>query len=132
MQKNLMETIVYIADQITKHKLKKAPFDKSYSGVISEVLFDPDTPKNSFQFGTYKIRFGTSEKVIKLNDTFVHEIGERVNVCMYENNPNHIVTEPVIKEIAPENIDYDNNKNAFTEHRTVKTNGKAYETTART
>lgn len=116
-------------DKLVKCRINNAPFDKSYSGIISDILFEPDTPIDSPQFGTYKIRFGTSEKTVKLNDDFVHEIGERVNVCMFENNPNHIKVEPVIKHLAPNSIDYDIKENKYVEHRIVKTNGKTYETT---
>ncbi len=128
MQRNLFETIADLTNQMVKHKLKKASFDKSYSGIISDILFEPDTPIDSSKFGTYKIRFGTAEKIVRLNDDFVHEIGERVEVHVYENNPNHIVVEPVIKSIPPKRIDYDKDKNAYVEHRIVKTKGKTYET----
>lgn len=129
MQRNLLETIAYMVDQITNKRLKNASFNKSYSGVISELLFEPDTPRDNSQFGTYKIKFGTAEKVVRLNDDFIHEIGERVNMCMFENNPNHISVEPVIKGIAPNAIDYNSDENKYVEHRPVKTNGKTYETT---
>ncbi|MCM1060153.1 MAG: hypothetical protein NC452_07640 [Eubacterium sp.] len=83
---------------------------------------------NSSKFGTYKIRYGTKEQTIKLNDNFVHEIGERVEVCVYENNPNHIVVEPVIKRIPPYKIDYDDNEKKYIEYRRTTTKGKIYET----
>lgn len=104
--KTLSELIAQVVDRLVNRRLKVAPFDKSYSGVISEVLFEPDTPTNSSKFGTYKVKYGVSEKIIKLNDSFVHEIGERVEVHVYENNPNHIVVEPVLKRIPPNFIEY--------------------------
>lgn len=106
LQQTLFETIYSWVDKLVGNRLKQAPFDKSYSGVISEVMFEPDTPMDNFQFGMYKIKYGSSEKTIKLNDNFVHEIGERVNVYVYENNPNHIVVEPVIKRMPPDVIEY--------------------------
>lgn len=106
MQQTLYEVIYSWVDKLVNHRLKNAPFDKSYSGVISEVLFEPDTPTNSSKFGTYKIKYGSSEKTFKLNDGFVHEIGERVDVHVYENNPNHIVVEPVLKRIPPNITEY--------------------------
>lgn len=130
MQRNLIETIAHAANKMLEHKLKNASFDKSYSGIISDILFEPDTPRDSSQFGTYKIKFGTMEKTFRLDDNFVHEIGERVNVYIYENNPNHIVVEPVIKHMPPCEITYDENENKYIEHRRTKTNGKIYETMA--
>ena len=155
MQQTLYELIYSWVDKLVNHRLKNAPFDKSYSGVISEILFEPDTPTNSSKFGTYKVKYGVSEKIIKLNDSFVHEIGERVEVHVYENNPNHIVVEPVIQRIPPykiKYIDYEGESSSkkqfdgmntedivkvlidkdkcdkFIEYRKVKTNGKIYET----
>lgn len=118
-----------MVDQITNKRLKNASFNKSYSGVISELLFEPDTPRDSSQFGTYKIKFGTIEKTFRLDDNFVHEIGERVTVTVYENNPNHIIVKPVVKYIPPYKITYDSDENKYIEYRRVKTGGKIYETT---
>lgn len=129
MQRNIVETIAYMVDQLTNKRLKNAKFDKSYSGIISDILFEPDTPRNSSQFGTYKIRFGTSEMAFRLDDNFVHEIGERVRVTVCENNPNHIIVKPVIERIPPYKITYDSNENKYIEYRRVKTGGKIYETT---
>ena len=155
LQQTLYEMIYSWVDKLVSHRLKQASFDKSYSGVISEVLFDPDTPTTSFKFGTYKVKYGSSEKTFKLNDGLVHEIGERVDVYVYENNPNHIVVEPVIKRIPPykiKYIDYNGESSSkkqfdgmktseivkklveedkcdkFVEYRQTKTNGKIYET----
>ena len=125
----IIERLARDTDKLVKRRINNAPFDKSYSGIISDILFEPDTPIDSSQFGTYKIRFGTAEKIVRLNDDFVHEIGERVEVHVYENNPNHIVVKPIIKSIPPKRIDYDKDKNAYVEHRIVKTKGKTYETT---
>lgn len=127
LQQTIFEMMYSWVDKLVSHRLKQAPFDKSYSGVISEVLFDPDTPTNSATFGTYKVKYGSSEKTFKLNDELVHEIGERVDVRVYENNPNHIVVTPVIQRIAPCKIAYDDNEDKLTIHRKTKTNGKTYE-----
>lgn len=153
--KTISELMAQVVDRLVTQRLKQSTFDKSYNGVISAVLFDPDTPMNSSKFGTYKVKYGTIEKTFKLNDNFVHEIGERVNVYVYENNPNHIVVEPVIKRIPPYKIKYidyagdssskddykkmetlaivkklvDEDKvDKFVEYRNTKTDGKVFET----
>ncbi len=41
MQKSLYEIIYELVDKLVNHRVKNAPFDKSYSGVISELLFEP-------------------------------------------------------------------------------------------
>lgn len=153
--KTLSDLIAQVVDKLISRRLRQASFDKSYSGIISAVLFEPDTPMNSYKFGMYKVKYGTSEKTFKLNDNFIHEIGERVNVYVYENNPNHIVVDPIIKRTIPYKIkyvDYDGNSSSkddfngmktseiakklikenkcdkFVEYRQTKTNGKIYET----
>ena len=151
--KTLSELIAQVVDRLVTRRLKEAPFDKSYSGVISEILFEPDTPMDSSKFGTYKVKYGVSEKTVKLNDNFVHEIGERVKVSVYENNPNHIVVTPIINRAPPYKIKYidfsdDNNEkekydgmktseiikklieedkcDKFIEYRQTKANGQIY------
>ena len=96
--RTLSELIAQVVDRLVTRRLKETPFDKSYGGVISEVLFNPDTPTNSSKFGTYKIKYGSIEKTFKLNDGLVHEISKRVYVHVYENNPNHIIV-PIIQRI---------------------------------
>ncbi len=128
MQRGVFETLAYYANQLIERRIEQAPFDKSYSGLISDILFEPDTPMDSSKFGTYKIRYGTKEKIVRLSDNFVHEIGERVEVYIYENNPNHIVVEPVIKRMPPCKIKYDDKENKYIEYRRTQTNGKIYET----
>lgn len=127
LQQTVFEMMYGWVDKLVSNRLKQAPFDKSYSGVISEVLFDPDTPTNSSKFGTYKVKYGSSEKTFKLNDGLVHEIGERVDVHVYENNPNHIIVTPVVQRIAPYEIAYDDNEDKLIIYRRVKTNSKIYE-----
>ncbi len=125
--KTLSELIAQVVDRLVNQRLKEAPFDKSYSGVISEVLFDPDTEPDDVKFGQYKVRYGNAEKTIKLNDGLVHEIGERVAVHIFGNNPNRIYIEPTIKNITPYKIVYNDKEDTYIEHKKIKTNGKIYE-----
>lgn len=60
--KTLSELIAQVVDRLVNQRLKEAPFDKSYSGVISEVLFDPDTEPDDVKFGQYKVKYGVIEK----------------------------------------------------------------------
>ena len=119
---------MYEAGRIADYKIQHAPFDKTYSGVISEVLFEPDTDIKDQKFGTYKIKYGSGgEKTVKINDGIVHEVGERVMVYVPENNLNRMFIEPVVKRSIARKIIYDNKTDTFTEiHKTI-TNGKTYE-----
>ena len=127
MKRDTSEAIMYEAGRIADYKVQHASYDKTYSGVISEILFEPDTDIKSEKFGTYKVRYNTSEKTFKLNDGIVHEVGERVMVYVPENNPNRMFVEPVVKRSIARKIIYDHNSDTFTEiHKTI-TNGKTYE-----
>ena len=128
MAKNVAEVLAVAVANIAKKEVDNAPYDKTYSGIISDVLFEPTTDIKDEKFGQYKIRYGTgTEKTIKLNDGLVHEVGERVKVHVPENDRNRMYIEPIVKRIVPSKIVYDNEKNSYTEYRKVETNGKTYE-----
>lgn len=128
MAKNVAEVLAVAVANIAKKEVDNAPYDKTYSGIISDVLFEPTTDIKDENFGKYKIRYGTgTEKTIKLNDGLVHEIGERVKVHVPENDRNRMYIEPIVKRVVPSKIVYDNEKNSYTEYRKVETNGKTYE-----
>lgn len=128
MAKNVAEVLAVAVANIAKKEVDNAPYDKTYSGIISDVLFEPTTDIKDENFGKYKIRYGTgTEKTIKLNDGLVHEVGERVKVHIPENDRNRMYIEPIVKRVIPSKIVYDNEKNSYTEYRKVETNGKTYE-----
>ena len=127
MSKTVSEIMAQAVDSLVEQRISKAPYDKTYAGIISEVLFEPDTDIKDSKFGTYKVRYNNAEKTFKLNDGIVHEIGERVMVYVPENNPNRMYVEPVINRVVPYKIVYDNENDTFIEHRKIKTNNKVYE-----
>lgn len=128
MANNISEVIAQAVDRLVKKEISQAPYDKTYSGIISDILFEPDTDIKDEKFGQYKIRYGTgAEKNIKLNDGIVHEIGERVKVYVPENDRNRMFIEPTIKSTTPYKIVYDDENTKFIEHRKIETNGKVYE-----
>ena len=128
MANNIPEVMAQAVDRLVVQRINNAPYDKTYSGIISDVLFEPDTKLNDEKFGQYKIRYGTgTEKIIKLNDGLVHEVGERVKVYVPENDRNRMFIEPTIKRIIPYKIVYDDENTKFIEHRKIETNGKVYE-----
>ena len=128
MANNISEVMAQAVDRLVKKEISQAPYDKTYSGIISDVLFEPNTDIKNEKFGQYKIRYGTgTEKIIKLNDGLVHEVGERVKVYVPENDRNRMFIEPTIKRIIPYKIVYDDENTKFIEHRKIETNGKVYE-----
>lgn len=128
MANSISEIIAQAVDRLVGQRINKAPYDKTYSGIISDILFEPNTKLDDEKFGQYKIRYGIgAEKIIKLNDGLVHEIGERVKVHVPENDRNRMYIEPTVKRIIPYKIVYDDNETKFIEHRKVETNGKVYE-----
>lgn len=128
MANNISEVMAQAVDRLVAQRINNAPYDKTYSGIISDILFEPDTDIKDEKFGQYKIRYGTgAEKNIKLNDGIVHEIGERVKVYVPENDRNRMFIEPTIKSTTPYKIVYDDENTKFIEHRKIETNGKVYE-----
>lgn len=128
MANNIPEVMAQAVDRLVAQRINNAPYDKTYSGIISDILFEPDTDIKDEKFGQYKIRYGTgAEKNIKLNDGIVHEIGERVKVYVPENDRNRMFIEPTIKSTTPYKIVYDDENTKFIEHRKIETNGKVYE-----
>ena len=128
MANNIPEVMAQAVDRLVVQRINNAPYDKTYSGIISDVLFEPDTDIKDEKFGQYKIRYGTgAEKNIKLNDGIVHEIGERVKVYVPENDRNRMFIEPTVKRIIPYKSVYDDENTKFIEHRKIETNGKVYE-----
>lgn len=128
MANNIPEVMAQAVDRLVVQRINNAPYDKTYSGIISDILFEPDTDIKDEKFGQYKIRYGTgAEKNIKLNDGIVHEVGERVKVYVPENDRNRMFIEPTIKRIVPYKIVYDDENTKFIEHRKIETNGKVYE-----
>ena len=128
MANNIPEVMAQAVDRLVVQRINNAPYDKTYSGIISDILFEPNTDIKDEKFGQYKIRYGTgAEKIIKLNDGLVHEVGERVKVYVPENDRNRMFIEPVVKRIIPYKIVYDDENTKFIEHRKIETNGKVYE-----
>lgn len=127
MSKTVSEIMAQAVDLLVEQRINKAPFDKTYAGIISGILFEPDTDIKDSKFGTYKVRYNNTEKTFKLNDGIVHEVGERVMVYVPENNPNRMFVEPVITDKKPNKIVYDKENNKFIEHRETLTDEKTYD-----
>ena len=128
MSKTPAEIMAQSLYRYIDYQASHAEFDKTYSGIISAILFEPDTDIKDVKFGTYKVRYGAgNERVVKLTDGIVHEVGERVNVLVPLNNPNRVIIEPTIKEVTPYKIEYNRETNSFIEYRKVETDGKIYE-----
>lgn len=127
MSKTISEIIAQAVDGLIKHRIEKASYDKTYSGIISEILFDANTKRKDSKFGTYKVRYGNGvEREVKLTDGIVHEVGERVNVVVPLNNANRVIIQPTIIRSIPQSIVYNDENNTFTEIREVTTNGETY------
>ena len=121
------QDLAQYVDRLISNRINQASFDKTYAGIISAILFEPNVDVKDAQFGTYKVRFNNTEKKIKLVDGIVHEIGERVEVCVPQNNPDRIIVYPSITRVVPYKIIYDNSEDKFIEHRKIETNGQVYE-----
>lgn len=127
MNVDFFKKLAYHVDMLITARINQAKYDKTYSGIISEVLFEPGTDIKDSRFGTYKVRYAGKEQKIMLIDGLVHEVGERVEVCVPLNDPNRAVVYPTITRVIPHKIVYDREGDKFIEYRKTVTNGKTYE-----
>lgn len=128
MNRNLYEKLALYTDNLITARIKEADFDKSYSGIISAILFEPDTDVKDVKFGTYKVRYKNMEQTVRIDDGIVHEIGERVNVYVPRNDPNRTIVEPIIQDQTPCEVVFDDNKGELVFHYEITTNQKIYHT----
>ncbi len=131
---SLSQLIAQSVDRLVESRIQKATYDRTYAGIISEILFDPTTDIKDKNWGLYKIRFNSTEKQYRFLDGIVHQVGERVSVTVCNNDINRLVVEPTVKSTMPAKIKWDKNnggdadKSKMTVTRQVTTNGKTYET----
>ena len=131
---DLSKLMAQSVDRLVEYRLQKAVYDKTYMGVISEILFTPNTDVKDEKWGLYKIRFNNTEKQYRFVDGIVHQVGERVSVTICNNDPNRLIVEPTVKNVYPAKIQWDKNnegddkKSKMTVTRQVTTNGQVYKT----
>jgi hypothetical protein len=58
----------------------RLPCDKTYNGVIVEVLFDENTESNDVNYYMYKIAYNNSVSKIRILDGITHAVGDKVRV----------------------------------------------------
>ena len=51
MANSISEIIAQAVDRLVGQRINNAPYDKTYSGIISDVLFEPDTKLDNEKFG---------------------------------------------------------------------------------
>jgi hypothetical protein len=83
---NLCNELAEQTDNIINARLKKAAFDKTYIGVITEILFDYDTPTDDATYNKYKVFFNSGEQDIYITDGNFHAVGEKVKIIIPIND----------------------------------------------
>lgn len=105
--KQIMDIMSASINKAVVENLNRASFDRTYTGIISEVLFNGDTDKNDYYYGKYKVVYNNTEQIFAINDGFVHKVGDKVKVYIPLNNISNryaeaIVRNPKIPEVAIE------------------------------
>ena len=124
-------------DRLAKDRVANAPFDKTYTGTITKVLFDSDTLITDKLYNKYTIKYNGTECNVYINDGLKHGVNEEVRVCL----PNNILTKKYVEVITdylpPKTITASDNELKFTRYYSLdktKTYDNTYglETTPKT
>ncbi len=110
--------------RITKEvdkKVRKAGFDTTYKGIIQDILFTPNTPKDDFYYMRYRIFYNGAVNELYIRDGYIHNIGERVLVYV----PNNVNQEKYVECISPipypDKVIWDNSTDQLIVERYPKT-----------
>ena len=104
-------------DRLAKDRVANAPFDKTYTGTITKVLFDTDTLITDKLYNKYTIKYNGTECNVYINDGLKHGINEEVRVCL----PNNILTKKYVEVINiyqthPDKVVCDSTLHTITEY----------------
>ena len=109
-KKDVVGTLVQQIDSIVEARIQKAPYDKTYDGIITAVKFNKDTKETDSNYNKYTVKFNLIERDFIINDGQIHSIGERVKVHIPNNDPLKKYVDNINngKRILPVTIIYDN------------------------
>ena len=114
---DVVGTLVQQIDSIVEARIQKAPYDKTYDGIITAVKFNKDTKETDSNYNKYTVKFNLIERDFIINDGQFHSIGERVKVHIPNNDPmnKYVETNVDSSHILPVTIVYDNENDTITE-----------------
>lgn len=116
-KKDVVGTLVQQIDSIVEARIQKAPYDKTYDGIITAVKFNKDTKETDSNYNKYTVKFNLIERDFIINDGGVHFVGERVKVHIPNNNTinKYVETNVDGSRALPVTIVYDNENDTITE-----------------
>ena len=114
---DVVGTLVQQIDSIVEARIQKAPYDKTYDGIITAVKFNKDTKETDSNYNKYTVKFNLIERDFIINDGQIHSIGERVKVHIPNNDSvnKYIETNINSSRTLPVTIVYDNENDTITE-----------------
>ena len=109
--------ITSYTDKLVESRIKKATFDKTYTGIITEIKFETSTSPADDDYNKYSVRFNTIDRDFIIDDGKFHNVGERVLVHLPNNDLNKRFIE-TLNDISshPLKIVYDDEKDEVTEY----------------
>ena len=114
---DVVGTLVQQIDSIVEARIQKAPYDKTYDGIITAVKFNKDTKETDNNYNKYTVKFNLIERDFIINDGQIHSVGERVKVHIPNNDPinKYVETNVDGSRALPVTIIYDNENDTITE-----------------
>lgn len=116
-KKDVVGTLAQQIDGIVEARIRKAPYDKTYDGIITAVKFNKDTKETDSSYNKYTVKFNLTERDFTINDGQIHSVGERVKVHIPNNDSLKKYVDNINngKRILPVTIIYDNENDTITE-----------------
>lgn len=116
-KKDVIGILAQQIDSIVEARIQKAPYDKTYDGIITAVKFNKDTKETDSNYNKYTVKFNLSERDFIIDDGQIHAVGERVKVHIPNNNTINKYVDNINngKRIRPVTIVYDDNNDTITE-----------------
>ena len=116
-KKDVVGILAQQTDSIVEARIKTAPYDKTYDGIITAVKFNKNTKETDSNYNKYTVKFNLIERDFIINDGQIHSVGERVKVHIPNNDPLKKYVDNINngKRILPVTIIYDNENDTITE-----------------
>lgn len=69
-------------DKLVLSRLYEAKFDKTYTAVITEVMFNNETDRSNANFERYKCLYNGLEEYVYIHDNNIHSVGEQIQITI--------------------------------------------------
>lgn len=104
---DICKTIMNETDKLIEARISKAAYDKTYFGIISELLFDASTTPDDKNYYRYKVYYNNTIQEFTLKDGVIHSVGDRVKITIPRGVMKDKIAEVLTPTPYPSNYEYD-------------------------